>query len=270
MKSLRLLLLAWTLSLPLCAQAAPGYDFSKLHELLGEAVSGNKVAGISLLLIHRGKVVFQEAFGQLDIESRVPFTVDSIVNLASSTKWISATAMIMLVDDGKISLDDPISKYFPELASFPIPGATQDAPAEKGNPTFRQCFSHTAGFAAQAPELGFPDLTLRESVAAIRKSQPELVAKPGIEFRYGGVSYQMAGAVIERITGLPFEEFLRKRIFTQLGMNETTFNPHGDQLRRTGPVYSPQPDGTFHIVSPASRRAEPQFTRGRRPLFHAR
>src|SRR5580658_6343951 len=92
--------------------AVPGapttYDFSKLHELLGDAVSSHKVAGISLLLMHRGKVVFQEAFGQLDIEGRVPFTTDSIVNLASSTKWISATAMMMLVDDRKISLDDPI------------------------------------------------------------------------------------------------------------------------------------------------------------------
>jgi CubicO group peptidase (beta-lactamase class C family) len=229
--------------------AVPGapttYDFSKVHELLGDAVSSNKVAGISLLLIHRGKVVFQEAFGQLDIESRVPFTTDSIVNLDSSTKWISATAMMMLVDDRKIALDDPISKYFSEFANLPVQGAA----GEKANPTFRQCFSHTAGFAEQTPELGFPELTLRESAAAIFKSQPELVAKPGTEFRYGGVSYQVAGAVIERVSGMSFEEFLRKRIFTQLGMNDTTFNPYGDQLRRTGPVYSPQADGSFHIVS---------------------
>jgi CubicO group peptidase (beta-lactamase class C family) len=221
------------------------YDFSKVHELLGGAVSSNKVAGISLLLIHRGKVVFQEAFGQLDIESRVPFNTDSIVNLASSTKWISATAMMMLVDDGKISLDDPISKYFSEFANLPVQGMA----GEKANPTFRQCFSHTAGFAAQSPELGFPELTLRESAAQILKSQPALLAKPGSEFRYGGVSYQLAGAVIERVSGMGFEEFLRKRIFTQLGMTDTTFNPYGDQLRRTGPVYSPQPDGSFHIVN---------------------
>src|ERR1022692_1174621 len=119
--------------------AVPGapttYDFSKVHQLMGEAVSGDKVAGISLLLIHRGKIVFQEAFGQLDIEGRVPFTAESIVNLASSTKWISATAMMMLVDDGKISLDDPVSKYFTEFANLPIQGA----PGEKANPTFRQC-----------------------------------------------------------------------------------------------------------------------------------
>jgi CubicO group peptidase (beta-lactamase class C family) len=222
-----------------------GYDFSKLHETLGGAVSSHKVAGISLLLIHRGKVVFQEAFGMLDIEGRVPFQAESIVNLASSTKWISATAMMMLVDDGKISLDDPISKYFPELANLPI----REMPGEKGNPTFRQCFSHTAGFEAQAPELGFPDLTLRESVSAILKGQPVLLGKPGTEFRYGGVSYQMAGAVIERVTGYSFEEFLRKRIFTQLGMTNTTFNPFGDQLRRTGPVYSPRDDGSFAIVN---------------------
>jgi CubicO group peptidase (beta-lactamase class C family) len=229
--------------------AVPGapttYDFSKLHQLLGDAVSSNKVAGISLLLMHRGKVVFQEAFGQLDLEGRVPFTTDSIVNLASSTKWISATAMMMLVDDGKISLDDPVSKYFVEFANLPIQGA----PGEKANPTFRQCFSHTAGFVAQSPELGFPDLTLRESVGAILKAQPELLAKPGTEFRYGGVSYQVAGAVIERVSGMSFEEFLRKRIFTQLGMSNTTFNPNGDQLRRTGPVYAPQKDGSFHIVN---------------------
>src|ERR1700683_1428356 len=124
MKCIRFLAFALTLSLPLMGQEAPplGYDFSKVHQLMCEAVSSNKVAGISLLLIHRGKVVFQEAFGQLDIESRVPFTTDSIVNLASSTKWISATAMMMLVDDRKISLDDPISKYFSEFANLPIQG----------------------------------------------------------------------------------------------------------------------------------------------------
>jgi CubicO group peptidase (beta-lactamase class C family) len=247
MKSLRFLFFALSLSLSLRAQAAPaGYNFSNLHQLMGEAVSSNKVAGISLLLIHRGKAVFQEAFGQLDVESRVPFTTDSIVNLDSSTQWISATAMMMLVDDRKISLDDPVSKYFSEFANLPFQGT----PGEKANPTFRQCFSHTAGFPAQAPELGFPDLALRESAAAILKAQPALAAKPGTEFRYGGVSYQVAGAVIERITGLAFEEFLRRRIFTQLSMNDTTFNPYGDQLRRTGPVYSPQTDGSFHIVHP--------------------
>ncbi len=228
------------------AQNAPGYDFTKLQEALGGAISAHQVAGISLLVMHHGQVIFQSAYGQLDIESHVPLSTDSILNLASSTKWISATAMMMLVDDRKISLDDPISKYYVEFANLPVHGAA----GEKANPTFRQCFSHTAGYVEQSPELGFPDLTLHDSAAAILKSHPELVARPGTEFRYGGVSYQMAGAVIERIAGSTFEDFLRRRIFGPLGMNNTTFNPSGDQLRRTGPVYAPQTEGGFRMVFP--------------------
>src|SRR5579871_33435 len=70
------------------AQNAPGYDFTKLQEALGGAISAHQVAGISLLVMHHGQVIFQSAYGQLDIESHVPLSTDSILNLASSTKWI--------------------------------------------------------------------------------------------------------------------------------------------------------------------------------------
>lgn len=231
-------------ALPAQELPAPGYDFRAVRKVMQDAVAQKKVAGISLLLIHRGKPVFKEAFGMLDIESGVPLATDSIVNLASSTKWISATAIMMLADEGKISLDDPVGRYFPDFADLPIKGST-----EKGNPTFRQCLSHTAGFVEQSPELGMPNLTLMQSVDAIRKSHPELLSKPGTEFRYGGVSYQVAGATVERITTMAFETYLQRRIFTPLGMVDTTFNPQGDQLRRTGPVYAPQPSGSFAIVN---------------------
>src|SRR5947209_9127010 len=129
-------------------QAASGYNFSEVRKLLKDSVENRKVAGCSLLLIHRDKVIFEEAYGFSNVETKKPFAAETLVHLASSSKWISASAMMLLVDDGKLSLDDPIGKYLPQFRDMLVKGTST-----KANPTFRQCFSHTAGFPGQAAAL---------------------------------------------------------------------------------------------------------------------
>ena len=149
--------------------AAAKYDFTAVRTLLKGAVDNNTVPCASLLLIHKDKVIFKEAFGWADIENKKPLTVDSMCHLASSTKWLTGTALIAAVEDGYVALDDPVGKYYPVMKDMPIKDSQ-----EKGNPTLRQCFSHSAGFEVACPALRDSTLTFQECVARIPTELPQL------------------------------------------------------------------------------------------------
>lgn len=224
------------------AQAAARYDLAALRKMLQAAVDSQKVPCCSLLLLHKDKVVFKEAFGWADVEKKKPLTTDSICHLASSTKWITAAGMMALVDEGKIVLDDPIGKYFPAFKDMPIEGS--DA---KGNPTLRQCFSCTHGMPNSGLHVTEANQPLLGTIEAIAKSPKvlRLQWKPGAKYDYHNTGMQIVGGVVEKVSGKPFEQYLRERILDPVGMNDTTFNPKGDQLPRVATIYSPKKDGGF-------------------------
>jgi CubicO group peptidase (beta-lactamase class C family) len=197
-----------------------------LRTLIKGFADRDEVPGVSLLVAQNGRVVFREAYGVADLETKKPFTVDTMVLTASATKPISATAVMTSVDEGKLSLDDKASKYLPGFETLSVAKTGEDAPS----PTVRQLLSHTSGLyglvgATKSGMRAVRDLslTLSESVDII--SEEELVDQPGARFNYGGANYQVAARLVEITAGQPFDRYLEDHLFRKLNMHETYFRP---------------------------------------------
>ncbi len=231
--------------------ATPPAELDSLQALLQGFVDRGEAPGVSLLLAQHGKVVFQEAYGLANLDTRRPFTADTITWIASTTKPLSATCVMILVDEGKISLDDLIAKYLPAFGELTVKGTGAKAPL----PTIRQLLSHTSGMAGLmdiAPGVteAIRDfkLTMAESVDLL--GQEQLVAAPGSRFSYGGASFQVAGRIVELVSGQPFDVFMQERLLKPLAMVDTTFKPQAVQFPRIANIYQPGSDG--FSISPAS------------------
>jgi len=249
---------------PPCASAQ---DPALLRARLDRAVQSGEIPGGVVSVIHRGAVVFDEAFGWLDVENRRSVRRDSLFFIASSTKPISTTAILTLVRDGRLQLSDPASRWFPDLAR----ARTADGkPAP--SPEVRHLLAHMAGFfsnedARVSPELQrfamaneVADDDYRDWVAAMVKVP--LRAAPGTRWGYGAQGLMTAGRIVELVTSRNIEDFIGDRVLQPLGMGDTTFRPRTPELRaRHALVYSrkggklegvaPQPpdDPKFILVS---------------------
>ena len=195
-------------------------DSPKLHELLDpimeRAVSDHLIPGGVLLVGHNGRIVYRKAFGQRSLEpTQEPMTVDTIFDLASLTKCIATTTSVMeLLQHGKIRLNDPVAKYLPDFAQ----NGKQDI-------TIRELMTHYSGLA--------PDLDLKASwqghdTAYIMAMQQTPVNPPGSRFVYSDINFEVLGFLVEKLSGMPLNEFAAKNVFEPLGMNHTRFLPPDD------------------------------------------
>lgn len=176
-------------------------DLESLRALLKQAVDSGSVPGVSLLLAHKGEVVFKEAFGNL--------TADQSVRIASSTKPVTATMVMILVDAGKLRLEDAITKFVPEFKGTAVERAT-----------VRDLLSHKSGILGQYPNGRPRSGTLAEFARGIAKDG-RLIA-PG-KFSYSGVGMDIAARVAEIAGGMPYEELIKKYIWQPLGMKNSSF-----------------------------------------------
>ncbi len=185
-------------------QAAPvgeGYDFSRLDRFLEDAAPRLE-GGCAFILIQGDRVIHRGAYGS--------FTPDKVVPVASSSKWISGGVVMALVDAGRISLDDPASRYLPSFTG------------KKADITIRQMFSHTHGLKGNVRDhLYNTSLTMEEAVHRI--ADCELVADPGTALYYGGIGMQAAGRICEITTGKPWADLFRETIGDPLGMDSTDY-----------------------------------------------
>jgi CubicO group peptidase (beta-lactamase class C family) len=179
----------------------PGYDFTPVTALVQDAVTDMPLNGASLLIYKDGAPVYEQYFGT--------YTPATVVPVASSTKWISSSVFMTLVDDGIIGLDDPVSMYLPNWTG------------QMGAITMRQLWSFTSGLPGDHPCLGDQTMTIDQCVEQIR--QDGLIAPPGTQFYYGGASMQVAGRVAEVATGLPWWALYYNNIKTPLGMAASGF-----------------------------------------------
>lgn len=184
-----------------------------------------------------------EAVGFTDLEGRRPMRLDSLFWIASMTKPIVATAVLMLQDEGKLSVDDAVEKHLPEFKSqWLVESRTNNAMTLKrpARPiTLRDLLTHTSGLAdVPAPR---PNCSLAELVMAY--SQQPLKFAPGSRWEYCNSGINVLGRVVEVVSGEPFAEFLRERIFRPLGMKDTTFWPSANQAKRLAKTYQPTKGG---------------------------
>ena len=237
-----------------------------LRRTMRTLVDEGQLAGITTLVARHGKVVYVDAYGVQDLATRKPVASDTIFRIASMTKPIVGVAMMMLWEQSKWSLDDPVAKHIPEFAGLKV--ATLDGEVPQARPmTMRQLMSHTAGFDVSD---GYAKANLRESnlQGMINKlSKLPLAVQPGSDWRYGP-SVDIQGYIVEKLSGQKLDVFLRTKIFEPLGMKDTGFWVDGSKTDRVTSVFTYGPDKRI-ISGPPQRdpSAKPMFLSGSGGLF---
>jgi uncharacterized protein YbbC (DUF1343 family)/CubicO group peptidase (beta-lactamase class C family) len=199
-------------------------DFTALDTILQSAVANDEIPGAVLLVEHRGKIVYEKAAGMRALmPSREAMTTDTIFDIASLTKVIATAPSVMkLVEEGKLRLDDPVSRYLPEFTS-------------NGNHqiTIRMLLTHTSGLAPDPP---LDAARAGKSAIYAEINQEELEAPPGMRFIYSDTGFIVLGELVEKISGMPLAEYAGRNIFEPLHMQETRFLPPSEWISRIAPT----------------------------------
>ena len=215
-----------------------GIDAAKLAAIkpaMEQSVSSKQAAGIVTLVMEKGKIVHHEAAGMADIKSGKKMEKDALFWIASMTKSVNAAAVMTLVDEGKLSLDEPASKWLPELGKMKL----ADGSIPKTPITLRRLLSHTAGIAFPPRKATDGAISLKSYVASLLRAP--LAFEPGSGYEYG-FGPTVAGRIIEIVSGLKYDEFLQKRLFAPLGMKDTQFNPDEAHRARIARTYTMDED----------------------------
>ncbi|MCL2711034.1 MAG: beta-lactamase family protein [Planctomycetaceae bacterium] len=236
----RLTAICIILLLPFVAMAAERFPVA---ETLEPYIKNGELPGVVTVIATKDAVLQVDAIGYADLESQRPMKADTVFWIASQMKPVTAVAAMILVDEGKLSLTEPITTYLPEAANLRVVAEREGnrtvlVPVDKPI-TMAMLLSHTAGLEFLTPfqsKHAIDSLPLEQHVTTILMTP--LRSQPGTAYHYANIGTTLAGAVVERVAGVPFEEFLEKRIFEPLGMTETTFFPDADLLARLATTYS--------------------------------
>lgn len=239
-----------------------------LVETIQPFVDRGELAGAVALVADRDGVLTVEAAGFADLANDRPMTTDSLFWIASQSKPMTAVAVMMLVDEGKISLDDPVHKYLPEFrGQMLIAEETPDRVVLKkpARPvTIRDTLCHVAGMPFQSP-IEVPTLDGLPLAAAVRSyAVTPLLTEPGTAYRYSNAGINTAARVLEVVSDLPYETFMQQRLFDPLGMKDTTFWPSGVQLERLAKSYRPNEAKDGLVETPISQLFYPLDERSKR------
>lgn len=216
-------------------------------DLLDQFVADRKIAGAVAAVARRGRLAYLQTAGVQDLESRAPMTGRSLFRIYSMAKPVTAVAAMILFEEGKFRLDDPVSKYIPEFGKVVVqaePGGATRPPARPV--TVKDLLLHTSGLSHRTSEL-----YRSEKVRSRRDTLPQFITSvvrvplmedPGTRFRYSEAT-TVVGRLVEIWSGRPFEMFLEQRLFRPLGMSDTAFWVTPDKRARLATVYTPSPGG---------------------------
>ena len=215
----------------------------KLAPVLQPFVENHTLAGAVVLVADPEKILDAEAVGWADIAAKKPMRTDSVFWIASQSKPISAAALMILVDEGKVDVNDAVEKYLPEFKGQQIDLSADPAHPQLKAPNHailvREILSHTSGLpfksAIEEPTLDL--LSLETRVKSYAKLP--LLFEPGMKSKYSNAGINTAGRIVEVVSGQSFETFLEDRIFKPLGMTDTTFYPNKSQIERLAKSYKP-------------------------------
>ena len=204
-------------------------------------IESGELPGVISIFCH-GDMQETVCMGWANVEEKRPVTLDSMFMQCSQTKGFCGVTIAILVEEGKISLDDPVSKYLPEFKELKVYSKDQDGkqivvPA-KNELTIRMVMNHTGGFPFEIPskhKKGWPGVSLRET--AKEAASIPLQFEPGTKALYSNTGIDIGAAVIEVVTGKGWDEFIKERVFDPLGMKDSTFNPTDEQLARSMSIY---------------------------------
>jgi CubicO group peptidase (beta-lactamase class C family) len=260
-----------------------GFSADRLQRLekgMQAYVDQKQLAGVATILARHGKVVHEKSYGVMDLQSNAPLKTDSIVRIFSMTKPITGVAMMMLYEEGKWRINDPISRYIPEFKDLKVfAGVGADGKpileAPKHAPTMGELMSHTAGFtyglfgASPVDKLYQADNplaapNLQEFINKLSKLP--LAYQPGEGWMYS-VSVDVQGYIVEKLSGKTLGEFMRERIFNPLKMTDTAFSVPADKLGRVATIYNGGPSGLVPTPRDPSISKEPGLPQGGGGLY---
>jgi CubicO group peptidase (beta-lactamase class C family) len=204
-----------------------------------------KLAGvIGIIADKTGKVRYKNLLGYADVEAKKPIREDNVFWIASMSKMFAGASIMMLTDEGKVSLDDPVTNFIPRLEKWMVV-EEKDASHVLLKPlvrpvTVRHILSHTSGLtgSSELQQATGADSTPLKARALSSVTGP-LQWQPGDKYQYGNQGMNIAARIVEIVSGMPYEEFLQKRFFDPLGMTETTFWPSEAQIARLAGAYGP-------------------------------
>jgi CubicO group peptidase (beta-lactamase class C family) len=261
--ALSLVALTWAAELPKADPASLGFSAERLARIaptIQREIEKGQYPGAVMLVARKGKVVYFESIGQLDPASGKPMTKDAIFRLYSMTKPYTSVAIMMLIEEGKLRINDPVSKYIPAFANLqvsvpatdPYTGATKyiNVPVDR-EVSIQDLLRHTSGFVygmftshPKVKELyakegvDWKDVTPEEQIERLAKVP--LAHQPGTTFEYG-LSTDVLGRIVEAISGKKLSQFLQERIFTPLGMTDSTFLVPANKVNRLAQPFATDP-----------------------------
>ena len=225
----------------LVAQEPLSTDPKKLVDQLLAPWDRRDGPGAAVSVWRGGRTLFAKAYGMANLAYDIPFTVTTPTNIGSTSKQFTAFAVMLLVDDGKLSLDDDVRKHIPELPDL---GKTV---------TVRNLLTHTSGYreiynalVLGARRFDEGDHVSRDEIIALVQRQPSLQNAPGAEFNYNNTAFALASIVVERVAKQPFAEFMAQRVFAPLGMTHSTVRADRHATVRGATTgYSRAPNGEW-------------------------
>ena len=244
------------------------HRLERIQPVIKAHIDAKDFAGAVTLVARRGKVIHFEAHGTTDFESRKPMRTDTLFRMASMTKPITAVAVLMLMEEGKLVLNDPVSKFIPEfknpkVAVWNLPNDPRGAGVRlitaDREVTLQHILTHTAGLAVSAdgPAGEFfrqAELSPRISLAEYSKRAGALPLnfQPGTQWQYTStVGFAVLGRVVEIVSGMNLDQFFGQRIFKPLGMTNTFFDVPPDRMGDVAPVYTLTAKGLVKQNPPA-------------------
>ena len=238
----------------------------RIHQAMERHIEAGEISGAVTLVARHGKIVHFQAHGLMDLEINKPMMPDAIFRIASMTKPITGVAVMLMLEEGRIHLNDPVSKFIPEFkdTKVAVPRDTL-SPRPPGQPsgdpdfylvpayraiTVRDLLTHTSGLISGG--IGAREaakLTLKTPTDTLATYVPKLGSvaldfQPGTQWAYSGAAGpEVLGRIVEIVSGEPYDQFLRTRIFEPLGMKDTFFYPADDRRPRLATLYDKSPTG---------------------------
>jgi len=208
-----------------------------------EMIAKNEIASAITVVVTKDKTVHFETSGLADVAAKRPLSHDTLFWIASMTKPVTGTAILMLQDEGKLNVADPVAKYLPEFANLKTPSG------KPANLTISQILTHTSGLGEASGDAARQAKTLADLVPLWLAAPMQY--EPGAKWQYCQSGINAGARIVEVVSGLTFDAFLQKRLFDPLGMTNTTFYPSAEQRARLVTAYAKNKDtGALDSVPP--------------------
>jgi CubicO group peptidase (beta-lactamase class C family) len=256
----------------------------RISQMIQRRIAAGELAGAVTIVARKGKVVHVSAQGVMDLESKQPMTPATMFRIASMTKPVVGVAIMMMVEEGKLRLNDPVSRYIPEFRNMKV--AVQQSPAGSSDETpqfytvpaqrditVKDLLTHVSGLGSGPMSNSDLDRVARKEGETLADYIPRLGStvlefQPGSRWAYSpGAGFETLGRIVEIVSGLPLDRFLRTRIFDPLGMKDITFWPSDAQWPRVATVYTRSAKGLAKQQMPNDTMSRNVYFRGSGGLY---